>query len=112
MPWFKVDDDFYGHPKIKAIPRRHRNAAISLWVLAGSWCARYLTDGVIPDNQVQDLGYTQRDAANLVDARLWIPIPGGYQFHDWAAYQPTRIHVEGERERLRKRRAARRRADE
>jgi hypothetical protein len=97
---------------IKAIPRRHRNAAISLWVLAGSWCARYLTDGVIPDNQVQDLGYTQRDAANLVDARLWIPIPGGYQFHDWAAYQPTRIHVESERERLRKRRAARRRADE
>jgi hypothetical protein len=76
MPWFKVDDDFYGHPKIKAIPRRHRNAAISLWVLAGSWCARYLTDGVIPDNQIQDLGYTQRDAANLVDAGLWIPDPG------------------------------------
>jgi hypothetical protein len=110
MPWFKVDDNFYDHPKIKSIPRRHRGTAIALWVLAGSWCARYLTDGVIPAEQVLDFG-TKRDATNLVDAGLWIPVPGGYQFHDWAAYQPTRTYVEGERERLRKWRASRRDAD-
>ncbi len=107
MVWFRIDDNFYDHPKIKGIPRRDRNAALALWALAGSWCARYLTDGIVSESQVLDLGHTSRDAAVLVDAGLWLPIAGGYQFHDWTTYQLTKAQVEAERERQRKRRRSR-----
>lgn len=111
MTWFKVDDNLYDHPKVKGIPKRARPGAIALWTMAGSWCARYLMDGLVPQHQVAELGFTAKDAQTLVDAALWLDVPGGYQFHDWSAYQPTRAQVEDEREKARKR-MRRRRSDE
>ena len=41
----------------------------------------------------------------LVDAGLWVPRGAGFEVHQWAAYQPTRTQVEGEREAWQKRTA-------
>jgi hypothetical protein len=112
VTWFKVDDDFYDHPKVKGIPKRARPGAIALWTMAGSWCARYLMDGIVPGHQVSELGSLPKDAQTLVDVGLWLIVPGGYQFHDWSAYQPSRAQVEEEREKARKRMQRRRSSGE
>ncbi|MFJ6532451.1 hypothetical protein [Microbacterium sp. NPDC091662] len=107
MPWFKVDDGFHGHPKVMMLSP----SAIGLWLLAGTWSAQYLTDGLVPAGMVRRFGGTPEDAADLVNAALWHEADGGYQFHEWAEYQPLKSDVEAERaasrERMRAMRAKR-----
>lgn len=104
MAWFKVDDGFWCHPKVLGLP----DAAIALWVRAGSYCGQQLTDGFLPDSARTLFGHDMDGPADaLVDSGLWTKVPGGYQFHDWHKYQPTRGGVEAERaaDRERKRKA-------
>ena len=87
MTWFKVDDSFHSHLKVLAA----EPAALGLWVVAGSWCGSNLTDGFIPDHVLPRLiPGSQPLALQLVDCGLWRRAKGGYRFHDWAQYQPTR----------------------
>ena len=99
MAWFKVDDQFYDHPKVADLPL----SAIGLWIKAGSYCARYETDGSLTSARVQPLGGRTRDADRLVEAGLWHRVDGGYQFHDWDQYQPTKAQQDAEREKARER---------
>lgn len=101
MPWFRVDDSFYDHPKaIAAEP------ALGLWLRAGCWSAKQLTDGFVPESMLHTFKATARKAQILVDARvrpdgagLWVPVRGGWQFHDWQDYQPSRVETETKREK-------------
>ncbi|MGP5578646.1 hypothetical protein [Corynebacterium flavescens] len=124
MTWFKVDDGFYDHPKVLELD----NASIGLWTLAGSYCARHLTDGVITDRQIRAIGGTRRQAEKLVAAGLWSrdeapasarrsradasPSVRRYFFNDWSDFQPSRDEVTAKRnedaERKRAARAAKR----
>lgn len=106
MPWFKVDDAFAFHPKRMAAGPQ----AVALWVVAGSWCAQQLTDGVVPTSMVPALGGRLKDARDLVTAGLWHIHPDGFMFHDWSEYQPTRDSVLTERAQQRERQRARRAA--
>lgn len=107
MPWFKVDDNLAFHHKAVAAG----NAAIGLWVRAGSFCSQQLTDGFVPDHMIASLG-TVGQAERLVDVRLWHRVEGGYAFHEWSndGRQPTRQSVEQRREEDRKRKAVARAA--
>lgn len=100
MTWFRVDDNLAMHPKAIAAG----NAALGLWVRAGSWCGQQLTDGFVPKAVAASLG-TSAQAKALVDAGLWTKVDGGWQFHDWTERQPTRVHVETERDKARERMA-------
>ncbi len=92
--WFKVDDGFWCHPKTLALTPH----ALALWVRAGSWCAQQLTDGHVPKHALAVLQGRPKDAAELVDHGLWKPADaGGWQFHDWHAYQWPREKVLAER---------------
>lgn len=102
MTWFKVDDAFAFHLKVI----RAGNSAIGLWVRAGSWSAQQLTDGLIPADMVAALGGNTADVEHLVDVGLWEESPGGYKFHDWHDFQPSKASVELEREQARKRKQA------
>lgn len=107
MPWFKVDDQMHSHPKMRGLDMASRG----LWVTAGSWCASYLTDGVISERDVKALGGTRRQAEKLVAAGLWTLVddaPGArrYAFHDWAEFQPTRAETTAKRQEARDRMAA------
>lgn len=84
MTWFKVDDQFAMHPKSMSAG----NAALGLWVRAGSWSAAHLTDGRIPSELLPALGGNSASAKRLVKAGLWDVEPDGYQFRDWSDYQP------------------------
>lgn len=91
--WFKVDDNLAMHPKVVEAG----NAAMGLWVRAGSWCGAHLTDGTVPAHVVTLLG-TRRQAEKLAASGLWIPAEGGaFEFHEWRERQPTRRQVDDER---------------
>lgn len=99
MPWFKVDDSFYDHPKFLDVP----NAAVGLWTKAGAWCGKHLTDGVIPATQVKRFKGTNAQVNALISAGIWIEDRSEsgskvYRFHDWNGWQPTREQKLKERE--------------
>ena len=101
MPWFKVDDSFWGNPKrVGCSP-----SAIGLWVVSGSWSAQQLTDGFVPDHVLGLLGGSQKLAKQLSISGLWDRAEGGWKFHDWHDYQPTRAKVEADRAEARDRMA-------
>jgi hypothetical protein len=104
MTWFKVDDKFHSHSKTRKV-LAEAPAALALWAVAGSWSSDNLTDGFVPDHQLPWLIPMGSDdmARQLVSARLWRRVRGGYQFHEWSSdadgtkRNPTRTEVEGER---------------
>ena len=86
MPWFKVDDSFYDHPKVFDAS----DCALALWARAGSWSARSLTDGFVPTGMPARLCDDPDTAvAELLRRGLWERAQGGYRFHDWEDYQPS-----------------------
>lgn len=110
MPWFKVDDQLAFNPKVLEAG----NAAMGLWVRAGSWCAANLTDGQLPAHMIGTLGAQKRNARSLVESGLWVETESGYRFKNWSEFQPTKAEILRERaetaERVRKHREAKRNA--
>lgn len=84
MGWFKVDDQLAFHQKAVVAG----NAAMGLWVRAGSWSCAQLTDGFIAKAMANAMA-NECDADALVVAGLWDEVEGGYQFHDWQEFQPS-----------------------
>lgn len=93
MPWFKVDDGLSSKAETTRIPRSHRTSAMGLWVLAGAWCAKELTDGHVPAHMIEELAGTDEDAQWLVRAGYWEVVEDGFQFVEWAGEQPLRAAV-------------------
>lgn len=93
MAWFKADDQLPFHPKVLAAG----NAAMGLWIRAGTWSSSQLTDGFIP-TAIASAMANECDADALVDANLWDRVNGGYQFHDWADFQPSAEEERAKRE--------------
>ena len=92
MPWFKVDDGFAFHPKALI----SGNAALGLWVRAGSWASQQLTDGFVPADIARTLG-RPAEIQRLVTAGLWMKTGDGWEFHDWSVHNPTRAEVQANR---------------
>jgi len=108
MTWFKVDDGFWSHPKsVDLTPE-----AVALWVRAGSYCGKHLTDGYVPKGRLGMLQGSPEAAYELVAAGLWLEVVDGWQFHDWSVYQDTKDAVEKRRESWKQRAAARREAEQ
>ena len=94
MPWFKVDDRLTIHLKYLSMDPSRRCEAMGLWVQAGSWSSLNLLDGYVPADVLGHFG-TDCDVADvLVEAGYWASVEGGYQFVNWAEFQPLRSHSE------------------
>lgn len=94
IPWFKVDDGFASSKPVLRIPRRYRAAAVGLWTLAGTWSAKELTDGFIPDYAIEDFCCSSSATAeHLVKSGLWEKADSGWQFVGWSKYQFTKAKV-------------------
>jgi hypothetical protein len=108
MPWFVVDDNAHSHPKLIAAG----NAALGLWLRAGSYAAQHLTDGIVPGSVAKMYG-SKPQISKLLAVGLWHehghtcpnlkcaqPAPGDYYMHDYLApYNPSRAEVLAKRER-------------
>lgn len=119
MAWFKVDDGFANSRPVLAIPRRYRAQAVGLWVMAGTWSAKELTDGFVPRYVVNEVAAsTPAIATYLVKAGLWEVCSDrdGFLFVGWAKYQFTKEQVltrrKSEAEKKQRARDAARKADE
>jgi len=98
MPWVRLDDGYPEHPKVDQV------GPLAAWlnVCAWAYCARNLTDGFVPADRVNRLANVKQPAQlaqKLVAARLWECVEGGYQVHDYLAYNPSRDQVLRSRER-------------
>lgn len=101
---FQVEPDFYDHPKVTGMS----DAAVALWVKAGSFSAAKLSDGFVSEDVlVSTLRYDLAVAEELVRRGVWQRTRGGFRFHEWERHgNLTRARVEADREadRDRKRR--------
>ena len=98
MPWFRVEESFHYHPKV----RLAGNAAVGLWVRCGTYSAQYLTDGHVPPDIAAAYGRT-REIEALVAARLWLPNDGGFLMPDFLEYNPSAEQVRTDRLKARER---------
>lgn len=100
MTWFKVDDQFSEHKKVRRLGK-DKLAAIGLWTLCGNWSAATLSDGFVPGEIVQRYDPEEKLAESLVRVGLWehaeLDDEAGYQFHDWDDHQPSKADVEARR---------------
>jgi hypothetical protein len=102
MPWFKVDDGFSTSRKVIQIPRRDRFQAIGLWLMAGNFAAKELTDGHIPAYVLDEMGAPDELVELLISVSLWDrDEQGEIWFHDWCEYQPSASAYREKQEALR-----------
>lgn len=112
MPWVRFDDQFTIHRKVDGLT----DAAFRLHVAAVFWSARNLTDGFVPEEDLDlvcaRLRQPARFAAECVKRGVWhdahqacpsekCPAPAvadGWVIHDYWEYQPTRDKVLADRE--------------
>jgi hypothetical protein len=98
MPWVRFDDQFPIHRKVEGLS----DAAFRLHISAIFWCARNLTDGLVPVEDIDSatprkMRRPGKFIAELVGRGLWIEVDDGWQIHDYLDFQPSREKVERER---------------
>jgi hypothetical protein len=109
MVWQKIDDQFGVSKKVTRIPRKHRLAAVGLWELASNYSVRALTDGVLDENELDDVMATPALISLLVGVGLWhtethscprcvVPPTGGVVIHDFLEYNPDASSVDAGRD--------------
>lgn len=95
MTWAKIDDQFHSHRKAARAWKCPR--ALGLHLLAISYCAGHLTDGLVHSEFVEEKipAVRERDTVTgaLCDAGLWTPQAEGFQINDWLEYNPSRADV-------------------
>lgn len=97
MTYLHLDDNFAQHPKIAGLS----DAALRLHIAGLCYCARNLTDGIIPGAIVQSLTPHYRKApliAELTGGRIWVetgPTFGRnfYEVHDFLDWNDSRNTV-------------------
>lgn len=102
MPWVKLDENFFDHPKVSAAGLHASWAFLS----SVAYANRHLTNGFVPDTELESvtrycgkLTEKQRGeiAAKLVSVGLWERVTcngrKGFQIHDYLEYQPSRRKV-------------------
>ncbi len=105
MTWFRIDDKFAEHPKVRRLAK-DRVPAVGVWTLCGVWCADNLGDGFVPTEVVRRYDPRLKHARRLVEVGLWHETEQegefGFEFHQWSEHQPTRAEVEEKRRKTAK----------
>jgi hypothetical protein len=97
MPWVKLDDSFFSHPKVVAAGTE----AVGLYVMALTYSAHHLTDGHVAAAWVKEKAGPK--ARKLVAAltepptgfecALWERNGTGWVIHDYLDYNPSRAEI-------------------
>lgn len=119
MSWTKLDDAMGEHRKTRRVLRSAGLDAFGLHVLGILHASRYLTDGHIERDFVEEtfeLARTttkagERSLAALCDQALWVPTDDGWVLHDYLDHNPSRERVLEQRRKDAERKARGRGAD-
>jgi len=93
VSWVRLDDALFSHPKVL----RAGNEALGAWVRMLTYCAAYLTDGVIDAETALSLAGRQKVIDKLVTARLLDRDGDVLRVHDYLAHNPSRAQVLADR---------------
>jgi hypothetical protein len=118
VSWLKLTDEMGDHRKVRRTIRAGGPAglaAFGLHILGMLHSARYLTDGEVEREFVDDVfdlaRLRDRDHGPVVERLerngLWVPADeGGWRIHDYLEHNPSRADVEARRRRDAERKAA------
>lgn len=94
MPWGRVDDNHYDHPKVMALPREIRNTADGLYWRAVSRCNRTLSDGYLTPGDIDILDGSPEVVEALVVVGLFErDRRGQLRIHDFLDHNKSREEV-------------------
>jgi hypothetical protein len=88
MPWFRLEDSFYLHPKVM----KAGNGPVGLWIRCACWSAQQLTDGKIPMQVVRSMG-TRAEIAAVSKAGLWLQVGDEVIIPDYLEFNPSAADV-------------------
>lgn len=105
MPWARVDDSLYDHPKtVELLEERGGLAAMGLFTLLLSYCNRHLTDGRFTIVNAKRCGGNAGLVALLVAHGFVDDMDDAeYRIHDFLSYSKSREKVDAERDAWRQR---------
>jgi hypothetical protein len=107
MPWVRLDDSFYDHPKTTAVERENP-AALVLLVKIWTFSSRHLTDGFITVDDLFHLARVPKRHA-LAQVKLLVRVrfldqgKGGYQVHNFLRYNRPAAEIKADRDATRQR---------
>lgn len=102
MAWGRCDDNFWRHPKVKALDPDHRLAAVGLFWLAVAYANDRTTDGWIDRRDLPAIYATKIVVSELIRVGLWEQAGINYQIHDFLHFNRSRAQIED----LRRKRSA------
>ncbi|HTJ17797.1 MAG TPA: hypothetical protein VL494_13550 [Steroidobacteraceae bacterium] len=108
MSWIELDDGILDHPKFVRAIKLAGPEALFLWLGLRVYCAKYLTDGFVPDDMLDEVrgprDPEKRAAAMaaLFEVELLEKTRrGGLQMHDYLHWSKSREQVLAAREQAR-----------
>lgn len=114
MSWIELDDGILEHPKFIRAVKIGGDGTVFLWLGLRAYCARNLTDGVVPEDMIDECrGPTDKQKrakalAALVTVGLLKKTSNGVEMHDYLDWSSSREQVLERRERSRERKARQR----
>lgn len=103
LNWVRVDANVGSNHKILSLlDTRGGDRAINVWIFGLGYCGQHGTDGFIPRAALGLIHGSAKVATMLVDVGLWQEIPGGYQVHGYAEFQPLDADAQMRSDRARK----------
>ena len=90
MTWGRMDDKFHRNDKVRELRKsKEGRLALGTWVFWWSWCLddRSLS-GVVPAIELS--ASEMKCAELLVACGLWDRVDGGFRFHNFHRYNPTK----------------------
>lgn len=120
MTFIQLDDGFLGHHKVKRALRAGAQA-LQMWLALRTYVALNLTDGVIPDEDIDDLPHAPANPRKwlrvLVECGLPRPdrtrgpglidqVAGGWALHDYQDHALVRDEIVRRREQAKARKTA------
>lgn len=109
MPWARLDDGFWSHPKTMRLADVAPEAGF-LHIRAISYSTRHMTDGFLSDSALTalmpDASERARATEVLVEEGVWYRDGDkGYVIHDFLDWNPSRAQIMEKRLRDRERKA-------
>lgn len=107
LPWVRLDCSFPSNPKVLELVAANRHKAAFGYVCGLTYAGNHGTDGFIPATALVFLHITRKEATQLVDVGLWVPVSGGWEINGWDEFQVSDEAAKKRRERAQKGAAAR-----
>lgn len=110
MAWARLEDGYFGHPKIVRIWDRNP-AAVGLHARMITYCSKYETDGFVSQNAVEMLSRVEKDREQQIAALLAEKAlhehEDGFVVNDYLDYNYSHEQLEERREKDRERKRGR-----